>query len=477
MKKKLISISGEDWMKGISLQPTIAVGGIFQLASNFDPFYRMGFMQPSFAATRYGTSEVTKTIRYMTGMDISGPFLIGYADNGSATALYKINATTGAVTDEIASITTATNARGLLFGQNRLLYAGTTTIRSVSAALGGDASVLTGLTDGEHPMVVGADLNIYGINGGADANQIFRIVDASSTTGNVTNAFALEAGMRIRDLKNDGRYLVIIADNRNSSSSGIGTYNCVIAYWDYFSGTLTQRYDFRDSAMNALAIQDDGSAIVFGSDNIYVCNVASFPRPILSFKVLSNIATPPTSPAQVIKRNGSILWGGGDDNIFGYGSLIAGQKKIFFSPYSIPTGTVTALAENTGQVWAANSTPAFYGFWDGSRDTAVVYTTHVSFDRPYRLSDIKIVARGELASGESITVQVVAEAGGSAPSVTQTFSYATDGAKKVRIFPPKPNTDTSVIVHEIFKVEITANTAVQTIEIFGEEVDPLDQSI
>jgi len=35
---KIYELKGLDWVKGISIQTGIALGGIFQTAINFDPF-------------------------------------------------------------------------------------------------------------------------------------------------------------------------------------------------------------------------------------------------------------------------------------------------------------------------------------------------------------------------------------------------------------------------------------------------------
>lgn len=478
--KKILEISGKDWMGGISLQSGIRVGGIFQTAIDFDPFNRMGFLQPSKSTTQYGSAQITKTIKYMAGIDIAGPFIIGYAEGGGATHLYKTNATSGATTDESASITSSANARGLLFARNRLLYALPTTIRSVAAALTGDAEILTGLTDGEHPMVVGADLNIYGIDGGTAANNIFRIVLATAATGNVISVFSLEPGMLIRDIKNTGRHLVMIADNRNSSSSGAGTYNCVVAYWDYSSGTLSQRFDFRDSAMNACVQQPDGNILVIGGDRLYLTNISTPPTPVFSFTGNSTIATRQvTTPAKVIVRDGIVLWAdtnGGTINA--YGSLVGGQEKILFRPHTL--ANVTALVENFGQLWASTSTPALYGFWEGSTlATSTVSTSNISLDGTYSYAFARVVARSVLASGASVTVKIYSRAGGGLITDQATFSFSADGTKQSKIISRVPGTVSTdaMVFNEIEKIEITTNVALQSVELWGQEVSQPNQIV
>lgn len=473
MPKRLITISGKDWMKGFSIQKSFPIGGIFSEMTNFDPFERMGFLQPARVPTRYANATITKTIRYMTGMDISGPFIIGFADGGGATALYKINAITGAATDEVASITSATNARGLLFAKNRLLYANPTAIRSVSATLTGDASVLTGLTDGEHPMVMGADLNIYGVDGGAAANQIFRIADASSTSGNSLNVFALETGMFIRSIKNDGRHLVMVADNRQTSSSGIGNYDCCVAYWNYADETLVARYSLKDSGMFAVEIDDDGSILVFGGNNIYVSNVVTQPTPIFSFKGDTPITSKPGGSPWVIKKNSSVLWGdSGGSKIHGYGNQVVGQKKVFFAPYDTGDTSITAIVENAGQVWAATDTPALYGFWDTAtaRATASLVTAPILFDRVYKITNFRVVTRAILASGETVSVEILKQGGGAIISDQQDFTFAANGAKQVRIFGIDPGTNTTPNCQEIDEIQIDTNACIESIEIWGEEI-------
>ncbi len=47
MLNKILEVKNLDWMKGISAQPNVAVGGLFQQFSGCDPFEQGGIAFPS----------------------------------------------------------------------------------------------------------------------------------------------------------------------------------------------------------------------------------------------------------------------------------------------------------------------------------------------------------------------------------------------------------------------------------------------
>lgn len=483
--KKLLELRGEDWMGGISIHPTLPLGGIFRSATNFDPFEKMGYMVPSRAPVRYGTATATTQIQYFANFtDNNLPYMYGYAGAtaGGTTALYKILATDGTTTDVSAEISTSSSAaRGCIVHKSKFVYAKDASIRAnaIVVASGSDAAILSsGVNSAEHKFEVGADLNLYFTNG----VSVGKIVDVTSTTGNTGNAFSLETGMTIRDIANDGRYLVIVADDRTGTDV-LGVYNSVIAYWDYTSGVLTQRYDFQSGGLTGVQIMD-GNAHVFGNDGMFVCNVASFPQLVIPFRGTANLTgTYPKLSSAIIKRDNAILWGDANSGkVFGYGSLIAGQKKIIFQITTAGGGNISAL-NNQGSttsvssfIWMGTTTPALYGQGiSNTRDQAVVDVANIALPRTFKLSFIKVITTELLSSGLSITASILSQDQNKV--VTQsTFSFAADGAKQSKML--YPESAAVVQFNEIARLRIDSTKApIAAVEVWGEEVELQDQSL
>ncbi len=485
--ERILKISGEDWAKGISLQQTQMKGGIFFQASNFDPFERLGVMQPSRIAERYGNSQVTKSIKYFTPFATGGiPYFYGYADDGSATAMYQINAVTGAVTDVSSNISTASStARGTIIFNGLPIYAKNTDIRFYNKLLidgsGSDASIITsGITSGDHPFTIGADLNLYFPNGNSVGRVTNSTPNSTPTFVGTASVFTLESTMNIRHLVNDGRYLIIIADE-NTGVGNLGNFRTVVAFWDYTSGTLTQRYDFISGGLIGGVLLEDG-IYIFGYDGIYVTNISTSPRVIYPFKGNTSVINYPNSVGSIIKRGNSILWGS-DAKVYGYGNLITGEKKIFYQPYVFDEN-ITALtaggfsSSSVDVVWSGSSGNKLYACTSGTRNESFLLLSNVVFDKMYRFEYVKIVTRLPLSSGQSIDVKINSQAGGGVILNTTTKSFTNDGARQVLIYKPSPfagSSDRSVF-EELTSINIDSfKVPILSFEIWATPLDNQNQ--
>lgn len=484
--KKIFELNKNIWGSGIALQPSAQRGGLFYQASNFDPFEVLDIMQPSRAPVRYGNATVTKQINYFANFTQSNlPYLYGFAGLGTTTALYEIKGTDGTVTDVSAQIATTASARGCVIWYDNVsatrgfIYATDTTVRanSVPVALANDLEILTGLTSAEHKFEPGADGNLYFTNG----NKVGKITSTTGTAGNILDAFTFPAGYTIRDIANDGRYLVIIADNQTGTDQ-LGTYNCIIGYWDYASEQLTQRYNLQLNSVVAVQIMN-GNAHVFSKEGIYICNVSAYPQILFPLNGTSSLVNSfPTKSSQVIKRgNDVILWGDGNSSkVYGYGSLGLGDKHIMFHPASVGAGNITALgvqglSNTVTPIFIASSTPALYiqGI-SSTRDTASLITTSIVLPQPFKLSYIRVVAREVLSSGQTMTLSMSSQNYSKLASSSQTFSFTADGAKQSKYF--LPITDTIQMFND-FALSFTSNFAIQSIEVWGEPLEGPNQSI
>lgn len=470
-------------MGGLAFQRTSQLGGLFYSATNFDPFENLGIWQPALASVNYNSVAITKQIQYFANYTTGNiAYTYAFAGSGATTALYSIKSTDGVITDESAQITTTASARGMAVWSDTasatrsLVYATDTTLRAnaIPVASASDIEILTGLNSAEHVMCKGADGNLYVTN----KNLLARVTSTTGTSGNSANVFAFDQNLIIRDIANDGRYLVIIADD--NAGSGLGTYNCMIAFWDYTSGSLTQRYDFKANGIISVKIMD-GNAYVFSRSGLHVCNVSSFPRMVFPLSGNSSLTGiyPPSSRAVAMRGADVILWASGAQ-VYGYGSLGVGDKKIMFNPVT-GSGTIVSLAtqEKTSSIMnvlMGNSTPALHiqGI-SSTKSTSAITTSTFTLPQPYKLDYIKIIARDKLASGESISVQINSIDGSGLPSNQQTFSYATHGAKQSKIF--YPFEAQQQVFHEFYLVLESVKCDIQSIEIWGSPVSNQDQSL
>lgn len=472
MATKIFEIKGEDWMKGFAYQNTLAYGGLFRQAANFDPFKRMGAMSPTAVPVQDTGVPVAKTVRYIASGQSGGTnYLYSYADDGSASYLYRTNATSGVTSDESSSITSTTNARGAMVYGGYLLYARTTTIRSCLINLSTNVEILTGLTDAEHPFTIGADLNIYFPNGNS-IGKINYSTGLAATTGNSTAVFSLEASMTIRHLVNDGRYLVIMADNGGTSSSG--KVNCVVAYWDMTSSTLTQRFDFLGNGLTGGVLMDS-TVYVFGKDFLYVTNVGTSPKVIYNFLgSFTNISLYPTSPAQISQQGNSIFWGTSSGAIYAYGSYVSGTKKIFYHPYTLEAACSAFI--QTGVIpYGATTGSKLYGigFAPATNQSVTLSSSLALLPQPYRFEWAKITTRAALASGDTMTFSINPSVGYIVAN--DTFTFAADGAKRTKVF--KATGGGVLNFDEFYFTLSSCNVVIEKLEIWGTPIDPQQQII
>lgn len=488
---KIFSIKGKDWMDGISLQPSLAVGGRFKTANNYDPFEVMGTMQPSLQWADITSTIATDPVT-ITPFNDSGTSKL-YVQSESK--LYEVlDGTPWTVSDETAEIDPqdASNlgVRGTAIYKNRYVYSLGTEIRSntLPVASASDVQIWSSgfNTSGMwHPMVIGADKNLYV----ADRQRVIKIVSVTNTTGNV-EAATLETGFFVRHMVNDGRYLVLLADNNGTGEANIpevpenGNYRCQVLYWDMVKSTYDQIYEFQDSYLIAGAFLD-GGVYVFSGNGIYVCDIANAPRQIFSWKGNTSISGKPSNPFQVTTNNGSINWLSSTvgPKIYAYGNPIPNEPKVFFNPYTIDANLElgTALATNGTNFYAATDEPTLQILNSGStRTSATIQTAYETLDQPYKFAYAKVVLRNKLSSGQSVTLGIQTQDGQVLISDNTTKSY-TDGdvgAKQTLIF----NQDTSGVstysdVFEDVSMILTTNANVLRVELWGYPQDNYSQQI
>jgi hypothetical protein len=482
MSEKILEIRGEDWMKGLSYNTTLPYGGLFQSATNFDPFRGTGIMIPSFTPLRVGDAQVTKVIQYQTTVEISGSrFLFSWAGNDSsvAPALYKTLILNGVTTDESSSITaTNSSARGLATTGGFLVYARDTEIRSCLLDLSTNVQILTtDVTSAEHPFTTGWDGNLYFPNGNY-VGKINVTTGLAATTGNDARAFALEANMTVRHLVNDGRYLVIMADTGVATPNSQTTNNCMVGFWDLTSGSLAQRFDFFDGGLVGGAFMD-GAIYVLGVQFMYVTNVGMFPKAIQNFSnTRSSLYLGSANRASTIFKQGNSIYWGSSSSIFAYGSLVAGAKKVFYNPYVFNATVSSFIFAGALPCGATTGSQLFeIGIAPATNATVSILTANIPLPMPYKFDWAKITSRLTLASGDTMSFTLGSQSNTSVVTGTSTFSFAADGAKQTKIFKTSGNSTSLSSFFEELVMTITSNFSIEKIEVWGTKGDPQRQNI
>lgn len=447
------------------------MGGIFEYANNFNPFERMGFMQPSLAP-----SELTApadSIRVINSFNTSS---IGYLYAHTPTKLYQyLSASPYTQTNKSAEINATQPVAGAIIWNGKYVYAqysGDVKVfaNSIPVASANNVEIMTNasssLVDVRH-MCVGADKNLY-IGGWG---EVARLTNEAGTTGNVYDDFNVGEGYTVRALVNDGRYLVILADN-NAIATGsrvVGDYNCRVYFWDMDKTDAVAVYDFSDSYLIGGAFMD-GAVYVFGYNGIYTCNVVTPPRMMFSFRDNTTIVNRPSSPYQITKDSQGIYWADGS----AIGSKIYGIRAgVIYQPYVTHNSTPahTSILSVDNKIFAATDAPKFYVHNTGStRSTSTLLTVNEVLPQPHTYTFTKVVLRTAMTSGQSIDVSLF-DSNGTPISVTVTRSYSTDGAKKVLTFRPNLLSSSPATFEDISLYISSVGCVVERATVYGMAIE------
>lgn len=486
--QKIFEIKGLDWMKGLSVQTGMALGGLFQALSGFDPFDKIGFLQPALLPTEL-TAPSTNPVKIITSWT-DGTTQYIYAHSESKLYQYLRNSpyTQTDVTAQI-DITDPTgtyNVAGAIVWKSKYIYAQATDLRSNSlpVAGGSDVQILNGSGSQNlnvRKLCIGADQNLYV----GDFARVNQCTSATGTGGNTAAAFAIDNGHTVRDLVNDGRFLVICADNNTIATTSrlVGNYSCRAYFWDMNKTTADVIWDFPgESYLIGCAVLGN-TIIVFGYNGIYVCNAVTPPKMILSFLNNSTVSKRPSTPYQITSSPTSVYWGDGSANgqgIYAYGHLPGSNLNIFYSPYTTHSSTYahTALAYSAGLLFAAVDSPKFYVHNIGStRGNATAQIAPIQLPQPFKFGYAKVVLRDKLSFGQAVAFSA-ATAGGIIISDTTTKSYGATNPRKSLKFDITPGTSSTPVFEDLsFTINPQAGATVEKVTIYGTPQDDANANL
>lgn len=483
---KILEVKAEDWEKGLSSDQETFTNGIFKVFSNIYPFFRKGSLFPIEIATELGSGTISTSnaIRQIMPVYTGGlPQFYVWEDNS------KVYLTDGAsVTDASAAITTVTSThREAVIWKSKIIRAVNGTAYSNAIPLSSDTVALTGLTTGPHPGCIGADRNLYLGNG----NNVAKITDPTTPGSNSTSvAASLETGYTVRQLINDGRYLVWLADDAGTNLSTSQIKNsCIVAYWDMAKSTFDQVFEFKDSYIASAEIVGDVIKI-FTPSGIYITNVATRPKLVWTFGSSKSVGAddrPTDSHCSTVYRQNFLLWGSGkttgNSPVFAYGNEAVGKPDRLFQHFTATSNSITALGTDNNNVllgMSVSGTSKLYilNSGSGTRETATANVAGISLPRPYKYAYTKVVLRSPIASGSTVTLKLLnspstSSTGAKTIKASEAKTNSTDSGAKVLFFDhTSANDGTDVIsFDEISDIELTSNVAIKSFTVYGYPTD------
>lgn len=483
---KILEIKGQDWMKGLSIQAGLALGGLFQTAYSFDPFETMGYFQPALSPVTLDSATLSTQVNYLTSFcPASGAYVFAIGDRAATAGkcLYRINMASGsyAVTDysdqiDQNDLTDDLTHAGLIYYKGRIIY-GQKAISSLRSntwtpTIANDVEILTTASiAGGVPIMfhIAPDGNLYYT---ATGNySIGKIVLVTGTTGNTNAAFTLTSGYTPKDLTSDGIYEIIIADT-NEDNNTKSTTSCQILFWNMIKAQADVVWDIPDSYLIA-ARYVDGKALILGSSGIWACNSVTPPKlvyPLVSSQLPSG--------ANKVTTQGNILYWATATKIYGYGSKLG--KPILFTPYELATSSNALISSGTYLVSSvlSDATPKVYLHNGGStRANATIQTATLPLTQPFKFEFAKIVLKAPLSSGQQVYFSLL-NGNGSVVSDTDSKAFATYGAKQTLIFTPKAGTNNFKQFEDLV-VTVTSNggAVAQRVSIYGVPITDDSQNI
>jgi len=497
---KILEIKDSDFLKGESISTDSPYGGLFDRLENCDPFETPGLALPGLSPNN---QTLATTPQFLTSFNSSGTNYI-YAH--SNTKLYQVLQdspyTVVDKTSEIyqhLAIGTAAVTVGRVIWKGKYVYItitsstnGYISANSLPVASGNDVLLKNGLgtaTATYLPMEVGADGNCYFAYGQLTIGEL---TSATGTSGN-SNLFYIDEGYYIRELINDGRYLVILADNNteNMADRKTGSYKCKVYFWDMVqtdaSGRITtdQTFDLNDSWITGGRYLD-GGIYFFGNNGLYVCNSATPPRLIRPYATTSGFQSKPLNASQVVATKGRIWWIDGTStskyDVLAYGNPITGQQKILARPFTRPIVAylMTCLLISGDTVVMGTNQSGLYFFTGTTRGELVLTTINYNLPSPFTFDLVKITLSKPLAQANDFLQCVVISNDNQISAETKSYNSANPNKqtfifKRVATSPNQP----SVIENYRLTINLSSHNdaAIQRIAVYASPLNDINEIV
>ena len=437
--KKIFELTSRDFLSGVSQVSHGSRGGLFFEAKGVAPFISprrtsndFGLLQTFVAPVDMTAEVVIDEIQSwaVEATAASTGYLYCYGNDGN---FYVVVLASNAITNERAGASKVSNpASGLIIYKEKLYYAQLTQIGQV--------------TEGTPPFDTGStwDDDYSGTTGGGSALTSFfyhpmhlfsgrvfignseKIDKISGSTPDYTSgALTLESDFKVMCLEDDGFFLVAGITQNLGDTSIMATTK--IVFWNTFSSLVSREWEI--SEPNIIALKKMGGWLyAITSGGVYRFSYSSPPQ-----KIMDGTQSVPSFGryAGVDVLEGNILVMGGTSNLVTYGSLMPGYAPAIFTPFAGMTGNPNALIATAkrGEIYYATSSNKLYrqSMVTGGATSLNATTNFIPLRKKYLVQEIKIILGTDLASGDSLNVDVSADAGDTA-SDWGTASFANHGA-------------------------------------------------
>lgn len=465
-----------DWMKGISLQDTFPVGGIFQSSSyNFDPFETMGYLQPALASVQLDSAinkKPTASVA-MQGNGVGYVFMIADRTASAAKNLFRIKVSDLTVTTYSLTGGNAVGARsfsGIGYFNGVLLFLDQANgfFYRTDISNAAETIIATGISGN------GANSVPPVFYTGADGNLYFTKTGSDGKIGKITTAFALTDGafqgdsnLTPKDITGDGTYLIIAMDENPSQVSGINT-KCQIYYWDMDKADADLVQTIPDSYIVSARFVD-GRLLVIGGSGIWQCGIGTNPRLIVP---LTESQLPVSNQAVTISGNIMSWVAGTSGQEYSYGAKIG--KPILYSPFQsnqsafnqttlVASGNYHVVGVDDG----ASGGKAYISNTGSSRTNATVITAPNVLSIPFRFAYAKVTLKSKLTTGQAIDL-ILQNSEGIEIKASDTKSYSVSNPRRTFIFGPKKD---SVQVEDfediVAQINPQGGAVVQRVVVYG----------
>lgn len=473
---KILELAQSDWMKGISLQDTFPVGGIFQSSSyNFDPFETMGYLQPALASVQLD-SAINKKPTASVAMQSGGTgyvFQIADRTAGAAKNLFRIKTSDLTVTTQSVSGGSAAGARsfmgiGYFNGALLTLDESNGFFYRIDPTSFVETLVAVGVAGNNANTIPPAFYT------GADGNLYFTKTGSDGKIGKITTAFALTDGvfqgdpnLTPKDITGDGTYLIIAMDENPSQVANINV-KCQIYYWDMDKANADLVQTIPDSYLISARFVD-GRLLVMGGSGLWQCGIGTNPRLILP---LTASQLPINN--QAVSVSGNIMkWvAGTSGREYAYGAKIG--KPIWYSPFlsnqSAFNQTTLVCSGNYDVVGVddgAGGGRAYISNTGSTRTSATVVTAPSILPQPFKFNYAKVVLKSKLTTGQAVDL-VLQNSEGIEIKASDTKSYSASNPVRTLIFLPKKSaTQVQDFEDIVCQINPQLGAVVQRVVIYG----------
>jgi hypothetical protein len=483
--QKVLELKPVDWVKGISSQPNLPLGGLFQKFNGCDPFEQGGLALPS---TIPAHQTVGTTPEFITSWyDGSNQQLYVHTNSKLYQVLQNAPYTVVDVTAQINTTSMSgalSSIGGVIVWQGKYIYCSLDNdnnayIAANQFAVDSADDVLLHTVNNVDldfvPFCIGPDGNLYY---GGDG-FIGEITSVTGTSGNAST-YNIDPGYRVRDITTDGRYLIIVADNNTAPTANriVGDCKCKVYFWDltstagggaFISPAVT--WELKDSYIIAAKFLEN-AVYLFTYNGMYICNISTSPKMLRVWPSDITILARPNNPASVAVKNGSLFWCNSQSTvylyIYAYGNPITGQPKIFYQPYINDelNFSNTCLAIVGDNLFMGTTQPGLCFFNVGTtRGQVSVTSLNTTMLMPFTYGFTKVALAQPLAAGQTVALAITSQNGNNVIT-SETKSYNSVRPQQTLKFIRVPSANQ----HEKFEdlvLAITSSVAIQRISVYA----------